>query len=134
VIEAIGKYVGGKVLTAVLVVTSAMVVIWYWQLPAEQKQSIWNAIKYSLIWIGFAAVLPWGLFFVPSLLVRAESNLVSALGLASYLLLDMLAALWLADWHVNGTLAWLVLILGFGCAAIYNLLVSEYLAQRAEQT
>ena len=128
-----GKYVGGKVLTALLVVTSAMIVIWYWQLPPEQKEAIWSGLKCSLIWIGFAAVLPWALFFVPPMLVRAESNLISALGLIGYLVLDVLAALWLADWQVGGALAWLVVILGFGCAAIYNLLVSEYLAQQAEE-
>ena len=133
-IAVIGKYVGGKVLTARRVVTSAIIVIWYWNLSPEAKQAIWDGLKHSLIWIGFAAVLPWALFFVPPWLVRAESNLLSALGLIGYLVVDVLAALWLADWHIDGALVWLVVILGFGCAAIYNFLVSEYLAQRAEDT
>lgn len=131
-IETLGKYVGGKVLTAILVVTSAMVVIWYWQLPAEDKEAIWSGIKHALIWVGFAGVLPWALFFVPPMMVRAESNLISALGLIGYLVLDVLAALWLAGWHISGALTWLVVILGFGCAAIYNFVVCEYLAQKSE--
>ena len=132
-IEGIGKYVGGKVLTAILIVTSGVVLIWYWQLPAESKQAMWDALKHGLIWVGFVAVLPWATFFVPPMLVRADSNLISALALAGYLLVDVVAALWLAGWTVGGALAWLVLILGFGCAGVYNLVVCEYLAGRAEE-
>jgi hypothetical protein len=132
-LASLGKYVGGKVLTALLVVTSAVIVIWFWQLPPEKKEAIWNGLKYSLIWIGFTGVLPWALFFVPPMLVRAESNLVSAAGLMGYLIIDILAALWLAGWHFGGALAWLVVVLGFGCAATYNFVVCEYLAQRAEE-
>ena len=132
-LAGLGKYVGGKVLTALLVVTSAVIIIWFWQLPPEKKEAIWNGLKYSLIWIGFAGVLPWALFFVPPMLVRAESNLVSAAGLMGYLVIDILAALWLAGWHFGGALAWLVVVLGFGCAATYNFVVCEYLARRAEE-
>ena len=134
-IEAVGKYVGGKVITAVLVVTSGVVLIWYWQLEPEQKQAIWDTIKYSIVWVGFAGVLPWALFFVPSLVLRTESNLVSALALGGYLLTDVLMALYLAGWHVEGgVLTWAVLILGFLCATVYNFAVTESLARHAEDT
>ncbi len=134
-IESIGKYVGGKVITAVLVVTSGVVLIWYWQLEPEQKQAIWDTIKYSIVWVGFAAALPWGLFFVPPMVVRAESNLVSVLALVGYLILDVLMAFYLAGWHIEGgALTWAVLILGFLCAAVYNFVITESLARKAEES
>ena len=132
-LEGIGKFVGGKVLTAILVVTGGVVLIWYWQLSPEAKQAMWDALKHGLIWVGFVAVLPWATFFVPPLMVRAESNVVSALGLVAYLVVDALVAFWLADWSVGGAMSWLVLLLGFGCAAVYNFIVCEYLAGRAEE-
>jgi hypothetical protein len=132
-LQGIAKYVGGKVLTAVIAVTAAVILIWYWQLPPEAKQAIWDALRRALIWTGVVAVLPWATFFVPPLLVRAESNVVSALALLGYLLVDVVAALWLAGWSISGAMTWLVVLFGFGCAATYNFVVCEYLAGRAEE-
>ena len=132
-IEWIAKNVGGKVVTAVLVVTSAMVLLWYWNLSPSEKQLIWDSIRHACVWVAVAAALPWGLFFVPSLAVRTESNMASALVLIGYLLLDVLMAFYLAGWHVEGgALTWAVLILGFLCAGVYNYVVAESLARKAE--
>lgn len=133
-IEGIGKYVGGKVLTAILVVAVAVVVIGYVRLEPARREALWATVRAVLLWIGLAAMLPWALFFVPPLVVRAESNLVSVLALVGYLLIDVLLALWLADWSVSGTLAWAVLILGFLGAAVYNYMVCEFFAERAEDS
>lgn len=132
-LAVIGKYVGGRVLTAALVVTSAIAVIAYWNLPPEQKQAIWTGIRNGFIWVGFAAAMPWALFFVPPMIVRADSNLVSALTLGGYLVLDALVMFWLPVRHVSGILGWILVLLALACAAIYNFVVCEYSAQRAEQ-
>jgi hypothetical protein len=131
-IQAIAKFVGGKVLTAVLTVSVALVVIWYWRLDPAARAAIWTNARLILTWIALAAVMPWALFFVPPLVIRTESNLVSALTLIGYLLIDILLALWLAGWSVASTLAWSAMILGFLCAAVYNFVVCEFLADRAE--
>ncbi len=52
--------------------------------------------------------------------------------LIGYLLIDVAAAMWLAGWQVGGALGWAVLVLGFLCAGVYNLVVCEYLASRAQ--
>ena len=56
--------------------------------------------------------MPWGLFFVPPLLVKAESNLISGLVMGGYLAADVGLALWLGGLE-HGTLTWGVLLLGF---------------------
>ncbi|MGB9626874.1 MAG: hypothetical protein ACPMAQ_18635, partial [Phycisphaerae bacterium] len=96
------------------------------------RAALWTTARLVLTWIGLAAVLPWALFFVPPLVLKAESNLVSGLTLLGYLLLDVLLALWLAGWGAESSLAWAVMILGFLCAAVYNFLVCEYIATRAD--
>ncbi len=132
--EAIGKYVGGKVLTAILVVSSAAGIIWFWKHP-EQLQTIWQVIKYVLAWLGFAIVLPWALFFVPPWVMKKESNLAAGLMLAGYLALDVIAGLLLAGGvRGHGTLTWIVLLLGFGAAGVYNFLVCDFQAERIDES
>ena len=132
--ESVGKYVGGKVLTAVLVVASAAGVIWFWKHP-EQLQTIWRVIKYVLAWLGFVIVLPWALFFVPGWVVKKESNLAAGLMLVGYLVLDIVVALILAGGvSGHGTLTWIVLLLGFATAAVYNFLVCDYQADRIDES
>ncbi|MFQ6048247.1 MAG: hypothetical protein ACE5K7_02660 [Phycisphaerae bacterium] len=132
-IAGLAKFIGGKVLTAILVVTSVIVLIWYWQLPPQAKEAIWTAIKAGLVWIGFAAILPWALFFLPELVLRAESNLASAALLIGYLAADVLVALWLGGGKVGSALGWALMLLGFLAAGVYNFVVCEFLASRLEQ-
>ncbi|MFQ5490704.1 MAG: hypothetical protein ACE5GE_08290 [Phycisphaerae bacterium] len=132
--ESLGKYVGGKVLTALLVVSSAGGIIWFWKHP-EQLETIWTVIKYVLAWLGFAIVLPWALFFVPAWVMKWESNLAGALMLIGYLAADVAVALFLAGGvRGHGTLTWIVLLLGFLSAGVYNFLVCDYQADRIDES
>ncbi len=132
--EGIAKYVGGKVLTAVLAVASVFGVIWFWKHP-EQLQALWQVIKYVAAWLGFVAVLPWALFFVARWVMKKESNVIAGLMLAGYLLLDVIVALFLSG-GISGhsTLTWIVLLLGFASAAVYNFLVCDYQADRIDES
>lgn len=131
-IDSMAKYVGGKVLSALLVVASVMAMIWYWNLPVETKNAIWSVIQGALIWIGFVAMLPWALFFVPALVLKAESNVVSALTLLGYLGLDIGFALYLTGGAFGGPMQTGVMIVGFLTAAVYNFIICESLARRAD--
>ncbi len=128
---AIGKYVGGKVLTAIIVVASAGAIFWFYRHP-EHLETIWSVVRKALAWLGFVVLLPWALFFVVPWVRKQESNLAAALMLVAYLLLDVLVALYLAGWHVRGALSWIVLILGFLAAGVYNFLVCETIDNRLE--
>ena len=134
VFVTLGKFIGGKVLTAILV-ASVLLTSYYFYKNPEKLETLWESTKASLVWLGFVAVLPWGLFFVSALVVRVESNLVSALVLGGYLLVDVLMAFFLTDWRVEGgALTWAVLILGFLCAGVYNFVITESLARKADDT
>lgn len=128
----VAKFVGGKILTAVLVVTSALIIIWYYRLPLEERDAIWTAARHALVWFGFVVVLPWATFFVPVRVARADSNTASALMLLGYLAVDIAFALYLTGGTIGGTFQAAILILGFLCAALYNFLACEFVADRAE--
>lgn len=132
--QSIGKYVGGKVLTAVLVLSCAAGIIWFWRHP-EQLAAIWQVIKLVLVWLGFVLVLPWALFFVTPWVMKKESNLTAGLLLGAYLALDILVALLLAGGvRGHGSLTWVVLVLGFLSAGVYNFVVCDYQADRIDES
>ena len=131
-LTAIGQYVGGKVVTAVLVVASAGAVIWFWKHP-EQLEMIWRTLKYVVAWLGFVLVLPWATFFVTPWVVAKDSNAAAAAMLIGYLLADALVAFWLmGSVRGHGVLTWAVVLLGFLSAGVYNFKVCEYQAARVE--
>ncbi len=129
---ALGKFIGGKVLTAVLVVAAGASLIWAWNNP-EALQSVWATSKVALVWLGFVLVFPWAMFFVPVKVVKLESNAAAAAMLLGYLAVDIVVAYWLADWSIHGTLTWAVVLLGFLAAGVYNFVVCDYVATRTEE-
>ena len=133
-LTAIGQYVGGKVVTAILVVASAGAVIWFWKHP-EQLKTIWLTLKYVVVWLGFVLVLPWATFFVTPWVVSKDSNVAAALMLLGYVIADVIVAFCLVgSVHGHNMLTWMVLLLGFLSAGVYNFKVCEYQAERLEGT
>ena len=130
---AIGQYVGGKVITAILVVASAGAVIWFWRHP-EQLEMIWHTVKYVLIWLAFVLVLPWATFFITPWVVSKESNTAAALMLLGYSLADVIVAFLLIGGLPGDVIAWFVLVLGFLSAGVYNFKACEYQADRLEES
>jgi hypothetical protein len=131
-LEAIGKYVGGKVITAILVVSGAGAVIWFWRHPEDLK-TIWLTIKYVLVWLGFVLVLPWAMFFMTPWVVAKESNAVAGLMLTAYVVADAVVAIVLMGGvSGHGALTWMVVLLGFLSAGVYNFKVCEFQASRLE--
>ena len=130
--EAIGKYVGSKVVTAILAVSGAGAVIWFWKHP-EDLATIWLTIKYVLVWLGIVLALPWATFFMTTWVVAKESNAAAATLLLGYTLVDLVAAFFLMG-GVRGhdLLTWMVLVLGFLSAGVYNFLVCDFQASRLE--
>jgi hypothetical protein len=131
-IEHIARYVGAKVLTTLLVVVSIIVVIWYWRLTPEARADLWGLVRGGLIWLGFVLVLPWALFFVPARVARADNNAISAVMLLAYVALDIGFAFYLTSGHMGNAWQAGAMLLGFACAAAYNFVVCEYLADRLE--
>jgi len=114
-----------------LVVAVAGAGIWFWKHP-EHLESIWQIIKYALAWIGFVLVLPWATFFVTPWIAAKDSNAAAALMLMGYVMADVLVAIWLTGGlSGHNTLTWVVLLLGFLSAGIYNFKVCEYQAEMA---
>lgn len=133
-LASLGQYLGGKVITAILVVAGGATLIYFYNNP-EAPAAIWKTIKYALIWAGFVVVLPWATFFVTPWVVSRESNALAAVMLIAYLLIDAVFAFYLMGGiSGHGTLAWSVLLLGFLAAAVYNFKACEFQAEKASDS
>ena len=129
----LAQYITGKVVTAILVVAGGAALIWFWRHP-EHLATIWKTLKYVVTWLGFVLVLPWACFFIIPWVVKKESNAASAVMLAGFVLADAVVAFYLIGGVRGlGSLSWMVLILGFLCAGVYNLMVCNYQAGRLEE-
>jgi len=130
---SIGQYVGGKVLSAVLIVAVGATGIWFWKHP-EQLRAIGQVLKYVCVWLGLVLVLPWAAFPVTAWVVRKESNAIAAMLVGGLIIVDALFALYLADWGFTGALTWMVVLLGFLTAGVYNFVVCDFQADRLENS
>lgn len=135
----VGKFVGGKVATAIIFLAVAAGGIWAWQHP-ETIKAFGNVVKLTFLWVLIAGALPWTSFvFIRPLLDlqsrMQNSNSAAVLSVAmigAYLLLDVLLAFWLAGWNFTGGFTWFVVLLGFLAAGAYNFVICESLARRAD--
>ena len=129
---AMGQYLGARVVTMILFFSGVASTIWFWKHPEDLK-TIWMTIKYALVWLGVVLMLPWATFFVTSWVVAKDSNAVAALMLVGYLLVDAgLAFFLMGSLTGHNTLTWMVLLLGFLSAGVYNFKVCEFQAERLD--
>ena len=129
---AMGQYLGARVVTMILFFAGVASTIWFWRHPEDLK-TIWLTIKYVLVWLGVVLMLPWATFFVTSWVVAKDPNAVAALMLLGYLLIDAgLAFFLMGSLRGHNTLTWMVLLLGFLSAGVYNFKVCEFQADRLD--
>lgn len=122
------KIVGGAVL-----VVGIGALIWWFRLSAEQQAAWWLAVKNTFLWFAFMFALPWGLFFLPGVVARMDSNRMSAALLAGLGLVDLLVLLWLWGWSVGAAVYWVLLMICVLLSTAYNYVVAESLARYAER-
>lgn len=134
-----GKFVGAKVAGAAITLAVGAGGIWcyyHW----DTVQGWGHVAKLVLAWVFVVAVLPWTSFFYikqlleyQNLLTSAKlANVVSVGLIGAFCVLDILIALWLADWSITGGFTWFVVLLGFLAAGAYNFVICESLARHAD--
>jgi hypothetical protein len=112
---------------------------WCWKNP-EPVKSLANSTLDVFIWIGIVLTLPWSsfLFMKPLLafqnsILGTNTNYAVSIGmLAGYLILDIMAALALHEWESFGPFAWVIVIIGFVAAGVYNFIICESVARYKE--
>ncbi|MBX3395692.1 MAG: hypothetical protein KF841_10025 [Phycisphaerae bacterium] len=138
-LSEIGKFVGAKVAGAIITVAVLAGGFWCYR-NWDQVEAFGRIVKLVLAWLVVVAVLPWTSFFFMRQFLEYQSSLTSARFahfasvaiIAAYWIVDIFAALWLADWSIAGGFTWCVVLLGFIAAGAYNYVICESLARRID--
>jgi hypothetical protein len=133
------KFLGAKAVGAIVTLAVIAGGIWCYRNP-DKVVAIGHVIKLTLLWAAVAAALPWTSYLFIRPLLRFESEQLSAQGaavlslavIAAYTAVDIVFAFWLGDFGQSGTFTWLVLLLGFAAAGVYNFVICESLARQAD--
>lgn len=124
------KGIAGKIVTGLLALAVLAGGISWWQMEPASRQDVWAFCQKALIWGGFVLFLPWAACLVVAWIARKDSNAAS-LGLVIGLtLLDAVMLGWLANLSSLGTMQWIGAIVGLLIAGVYNLLSSDWIAER----
>jgi hypothetical protein len=124
------KGIAGKLVAGLVGLVVVIAAISWFQMDSSTRQELLSAAGRIFAWIGIVIVLPWATFFLTTAVARLESNAAGAALVGLYTLVEFLLLLWLFDWSIGGALAWTFVIVGLLTAALYNLLVCDWLAEK----
>jgi len=136
---AAGKFVGSKVASAVIFLAVAAGGIWAWRHP-EQIKAFGRVVQLTLVWLAVTAAAPWSSYLFMRPLLNWQSSMqtgqsaavLSVLLIGVYWIIDIVLALWLAGWRIEGGFTWMVVLLGFAAAGAYNYVICESLARHVD--
>ena len=120
----------GKVTAGVVALAVIAGGISWWQMEPDTRQMLLRGTGKIAAWFGVVLFLPWVSFFVTTWVAKRESNVVGAMLVAGYTIIETLLLAWLFDWTLPGATAWTFLIVGMLVAGAYNLLACDWIAER----
>ena len=126
------KTVSGKVAGGVVILAVIIAGISWWQMAPESRQMIVNGTGKIAGWLGVVIFLPWATFFVIGRVARIESNLAGAMLVLMYTAAEAALLAWLFGWNIRGAGGWTFLLVGTLVAAVYNLFVCDWIAEKME--
>ena len=124
------KSVTGKVVAGAVTLAVVAAGISWWQMDESTRQMLLSGTGKIVSWLGIVMLAPWATFFLTTWVAKRESNAAGATLVAGYTMLEALLLAKLFEWNVRTPTAWTFLIVGALFAAVYNLLVCDWLAEK----
>jgi len=124
------KSVTGKVVAGAVALAVVAAGISWWQMDEATRQMLLSGTGKIVSWLLVVLFVPWATFFLTTWVAKHESNAAGAALVASYTVLEALLLAKLFDWNVRTPTAWTFLVVGALFAAVYNLLVCDWLAEK----
>ncbi|MEA2708939.1 MAG: hypothetical protein QOF78_1540, partial [Phycisphaerales bacterium] len=122
--------VTGKVVAGVVALAVVAGGISWWQMDEATRHMLLSGTGRIVSWLGIVLLAPWATFFLTTWVAKRESNAAGAALVAGYTVVEAILLAWLFDWNVPGATAWTFLVVGALFAAVYNLLVCDWLAEK----
>lgn len=126
------KTVAGKVVGGIVALIVLIAAISWLRMSSDTRGALVLGTGKIVAWVLTVVLLPWASFFVIGWVATFRSNLAGGVLVAIISALELVLLLWMFDWHPGGTTAWTFVGVGTLVAAVYNLFVSDWLAERFE--
>jgi hypothetical protein len=126
------KTVTGKVVAGAVTLAVVAAGISWWQMDESTRQMLLSGTGKIVSWLLIVLLVPWATFFLTSWVAKRESNAAGAALVGGYTVLEALLLAKLFDWNVRTPTAWTFLVVGALFAAVYNLLVCDWLAEKLQ--
>ena len=126
------KTVTGKVVAGAVALAVVAAGISWWQMDEATRQMLLSGTGKIVSWLLIVLLVPWATFFLTTWVAKRESNAAGAALVAGYTVLEALLLAKLFEWNVRTPTAWTFLIVGALFAAVYNLLVCDWLAEKLQ--
>jgi hypothetical protein len=126
------KTVTGKVVGGIVGLVVIIAAISWWRMDPATKQMLLSGTGKIVSWLGIVLVAPWATFFAIAWVGRMRSNRAGAILVFTYTALEVMLLAYLFNWRMPGATAWTFFTLGALVAAVYNLLVCDWLAEKLE--
>jgi hypothetical protein len=124
------KTVAGKVVGGMVGLVVVIAAISWWRMDDSTRHALLGGTGRIVSWLAIVALLPWATFFVTGWVAKLQTNLSGGLLVAGYTLLEVLVLMWLFSWRIHGTAAWSFVAVGGLLAAVYNILVCDWIAEK----
>jgi hypothetical protein len=124
------KSITGRIVSGLVALAVIVAAISWWQMDESTRQMLVSGTGRILAWFGVVLAWPWASFALIARVARAESNFAGAILVAAYTLTEIVLLAWLFHWHLPNATAWTFLLLGGLIAAVYNLLICDWIAEK----
>lgn len=125
------KTVTGKVVTGAVALAVVAGGISWWQMDDPTRQALLDGTGKIISWLGVVLLAPWATFFATTWVAKKESNAAGALLVGAYTVVEAVLLAWLFQFNIHGATAWTFLVAGTLFAGVYNLLVCDWIADKA---
>lgn len=127
------KGIGGKVLTAALVLGVGVAGFSWYQADPATRSFLIDSVGKVIGWLLTVILVPWASFLIIGWVARKDSNAAGVILVSVMTILEAAGLWWLFDFALHGGAAWSLAIAAVLVAAVYNVFTCDWIAEKVER-
>jgi hypothetical protein len=124
------KGIGGKVVGGIVILGVVVAGIAFYQAGPEGRAAFFDASGKIMGWLLIVVLAPWALFWLVVKVAKRETNASAAALVVGITLAELLGLWWMFNFGIGGPITITFFLVGALLAAVYNLLVCDWIADK----
>lgn len=126
------KGIGGKILTAALVLGVGVAGYGWYQADPATRSMILSSVGKIIGWLLAVILIPWASFLVIGWVAKKDSNAAGVMFVGAMTIVEAVGLLWLFDFGLTGGAAWSLASAAILLALVYNVFTCDWIAERIQ--